>query len=353
MTSPNYSSYQYTPTHRQSESQVELLAAPAPIRPGGKFPSKFPGSGSTPVAINLQPVPSYDSHAPRDFARTPSPTPSEAEALQKSVRIGIDWKALKDPKNWWVYVAAAIAIAVVVLFVVFRDKILHGLEPAARWLHDAPGGWLIPIVILIILSFPPLFGHEIIAMLCGLVWGLGIGFLIVAAGTVLGELANLYVFRYFFSERAKKYEKQIAYGCLARVVRDGGFWVALMIRYSLIPPHLATTIFAVCGMSTLTFLAAAVLSLPKQLITVYLGVALEDSADGTQTTAEKRITAAVLVVGIVVGIIAFRYISVRMNKVKGEVIYERRKARQQQQKVAGIVSSSYPSSSTMELDTSV
>jgi len=89
----------------------------------------------------------------------------------------------------------------------------------------------------------------------------------------------------------------------------------------------ATTIFAVCGMSTLTFLAAAVLFLPKQLITVYLGVALEDSADGTQSTAEKRITAVVLVVGIVVGIAAFRYISIRMNKVKGEVIYERRKAR--------------------------
>jgi len=152
MTSPNYSSYQYTPTHRHSESQVELLAAPAPIRPGGKFPSEFPGFGSTPVAIDLQPVSSYDSHAPRDFTRTPSPTPSETEALQKSVRIGIDWKALKDPKNWckshtrWccpqtnvhkgVYVAAAIAIAVVVLFVVFRDKILHGLEPAARWLHE-------------------------------------------------------------------------------------------------------------------------------------------------------------------------------------------------------------------------
>jgi len=36
-----------------------------------------------------------------------------------------------------------------------------------------------------------LFGHEIVAMLCGIVWGLGIGFLIVAAGTILGELANL------------------------------------------------------------------------------------------------------------------------------------------------------------------
>jgi uncharacterized membrane protein YdjX (TVP38/TMEM64 family) len=35
-----------------------------------------------------------------------------------------------------------------------------------------------------------LFGHEIVAVLCGLVWGLWAGFGIVAAGTFLGEVGN-------------------------------------------------------------------------------------------------------------------------------------------------------------------
>ena len=35
-----------------------------------------------------------------------------------------------------------------------------------------------------------LFGHEILAIIVGDVWGVGIGFGIVAAGTLLGELAN-------------------------------------------------------------------------------------------------------------------------------------------------------------------
>jgi hypothetical protein len=35
-----------------------------------------------------------------------------------------------------------------------------------------------------------LFGHEIVGVLCGVVWGLGIGFAIVAAGTFLGEVGN-------------------------------------------------------------------------------------------------------------------------------------------------------------------
>jgi uncharacterized membrane protein YdjX (TVP38/TMEM64 family) len=51
-------------------------------------------------------------------------------------------------------------------------------------------GWIIPIAILFVISFPPLFGHEIVAVLCGLVWGLWIGFGIVAAGTLLGEIGN-------------------------------------------------------------------------------------------------------------------------------------------------------------------
>jgi uncharacterized membrane protein YdjX (TVP38/TMEM64 family) len=53
--------------------------------------------------------------------------------------------------------------------------------------RDLPAGWLIPIAILFVISFPPLFGHEIIALLCGVVYGLWIGFAIVAAGTFTGE----------------------------------------------------------------------------------------------------------------------------------------------------------------------
>ena len=51
-------------------------------------------------------------------------------------------------------------------------------------------GWLVPIAVLFVISFPPLFGHEIVAVLCGLVWGLWIGFGIVCAGTFLGEVGN-------------------------------------------------------------------------------------------------------------------------------------------------------------------
>lgn len=61
------------------------------------------------------------------------------------------------------------------------------MRPASEKIRDIPGGFVIPVAILIAISFPPLFGHEIIALLVGVVYGLWIGFAIVAAGTFLGE----------------------------------------------------------------------------------------------------------------------------------------------------------------------
>ncbi|KAF5368035.1 hypothetical protein D9758_004486 [Tetrapyrgos nigripes] len=321
--------------HHHSASEVPLFS-PEPNR---DFLSKPKTSTiQSPIPVQLHEISSTDSRA---ITRTPSPTPSEAEELQKKTSIGtIDWSKLRDPRNWWYWVIGIIIVVLVILFVVYRDDIINWLEPAAHWLHDTPGGWLVPIAIMIIISFPPLFGHEIVAMLCGLVWGLGIGFLIVAAGTIIGEMANLYVFRYFFSERSKRYEKNIAYACLVRVIQDGGFRIALLIRYSLIPPHFTTTIFAVCGMSSLTFLASAVLSLPKQLVVVYLGDSLAQEADGDASRTERIVNGVVITVGIVVGIVAIRYINRKINEVKPQVIYERRKARQQQKLSAAMSSGS-------------
>lgn len=94
------------------------------------------------------------------------------------------------------------------------------------------------------------------AIVCGVVWGLGPGFGIVAFGTLLGEVANylhvcfafpasvptlttlLSTFRYMCSARAEKLERtNVKYGLLAYVVRREGFLLILLIRLSVIPPH--------------------------------------------------------------------------------------------------------------------
>ncbi|OSC97850.1 hypothetical protein PYCCODRAFT_1447767 [Trametes coccinea BRFM310] len=233
-------------------------------------------------------------------------------------------------KEWtWYYVAFIVCLVGVILFTVYHKQIVAWLRPAADWMHDLPYGWTIPIGILFVISFPPLFGHEIVAILCGLVWGLWAGFGIVAAGTFLGEVGNFYAFKYCCAARGEKLEKtKLQYACLARVVREGGFKIALIARLSAIPGHFTTAVFSTCGMSIWTFAIAAILSLPKQFITVYLGVALEQSEDGTSNTRDTIIKDVVLGVTTLITIGAMWYIYHKMNQAKPHVIYDRRKARQ-------------------------
>lgn len=68
-----------------------------------------------------------------------------------------------------------------------HDQVVEVLRPFAEKVRNIPAGWLIFVAILVIISFPPLFGHELVALLAGVVYGLWIGFGVVAAGTFIGE----------------------------------------------------------------------------------------------------------------------------------------------------------------------
>ncbi|KAI5117038.1 hypothetical protein M0805_004745 [Coniferiporia weirii] len=269
----------------------------------------------------------------RYVSRTPSPTPSETALLSR--KGFIDWEKVKNWRFWirrewiWYYIILTIVLIIVILISVYDRQIVNWLEPTAQKIKKLPAGWVIPIAILFVISFPPLGGHEIIAILCGVVWGLWIGFAIVSAGTFLGELGNFFAFKYCCRARGEKLEKsKVQYGCLARVVREGGFKIAVIARYSAIPGHFTTAVFSTCGMSVFVFAIAAFLSLPKQFVTVYIGVIIEASGTGTETTKDKIISDSVLAITIAVTSLAMWYIFRKMDAAKPDVIYQRRKARQ-------------------------
>ncbi|KAL5485629.1 hypothetical protein ACEPAI_6670 [Sanghuangporus weigelae] len=266
-------------------------------------------------------------------SRTPSPTPSEHALLNRKGII--DWKKMMNWRFWirrewlWYYVILGIILIIFALVSIYDRQIVRALQPATQKIKNLPGGWAIPIAIFFVISFPPLFGHEILAILVGVVWGLWIGFAITAAGTFLGELGNFYAFKYCCRARGEKLEKKdLQYACLARTVREGGFKIALVARYSAIPGHFTTAVFSTCGMGVLVFALAAFLSLPKQFVTVYIGVILEESGTGTESTRDRLISYSVLAVTFIVTCVAMWYMYKKMDEVKVDVITDRRKARQ-------------------------
>ncbi|KZV87680.1 hypothetical protein EXIGLDRAFT_620340 [Exidia glandulosa HHB12029] len=309
---------------------------PGPYPPQLHSPRPYPPGGQPPYAQGPNGVPLGAYDPPRAPQRTPSPTPTEIAEVNAPL---YDISHLKS-KDWWFqwrlvpwYIGTLVLVAGFTLLTVYHKQIVAFLRPAADWMHDLKFGYLIPVGIFFVISFPPLFGHEIVAVICGLVWGLGIGFAITCVGTLIGEVGNYYAFKYCLRGRAEKLEKEKPYyDCLARVVREGGFKVALMARLSAIPGHFTTAIFATCGMGIWTFLLAAILSLPKQFITVYAGVMLEasDEENGTakkDDTTQKIISDVVAGLSVFITFYALWYIYKEMQRVKPAVFRDRRKAR--------------------------
>jgi len=127
----------------------------------------------------------------------------------------------------------------------------------------------------------------------------------------------LSAFKHFLKKHAERYErKSLNYACMAYIVREGGFLVVLLARLSAIPGHFTTAVFATVGMGFFVFTLATLLSMPKQLLVVYLGVVIEQSGSGTEPLRSKIIKYAVLVISglITVGVAVYLY--GRMQKAR-------------------------------------
>ncbi|KAF7290643.1 hypothetical protein MIND_01304600 [Mycena indigotica] len=265
-------------------------------------------------------VPSRALYASRT-PRTPSPTEEECNLLQGLKRE----RTLKEKIA--IYTVGASLIALTLCVTVFSKKVVNALNPETSWLRAHPAGALIPIVLLVVASFPPLVGHEVIAMIVGITWDLGPAFAITIIGIMLGEIANFLVFKYACMSRIQKYqEKSLDFGLLAYVVRRGGLLMIVVIRYSAMPPHYATSVFATVGVSFWTCLLGAVISLPIRVMFVYTGYAMKPAVSDKQAT--DIVEDVILGVSILVTIVAYKWSQRQLEAAKEGYVYERRKLRQ-------------------------
>jgi hypothetical protein len=131
------------------------------------------------------------------------------------------------------------------------------------------------------------------------------------------SVGTWYAFKYAFRSKALKLERtNLNYGAMARLTRDGGFFIVLIIRLSAIPAHFSTAVFSTCDVKFWHFVVATFLSLPKQIFLVYLGVLLlQDSNDDVIKTV---MFGAIFVITIAMGI----WIYLKMRTVKKVLLEE-------------------------------
>lgn len=256
--------------------------------------------------------------------------------IKTAIAMCKDWRSFMKWKFVPYYVLIVVICVLVALMTIYHKQIVDWLTPISKKVREVSWGWVIPVAILFIISFPPLFGHEVVGVLCGVVYGLWIGFGVLSLGTLLGELGNFYAFKYLLKKHGEKFERQsIDYACMAHIVREGGFMVILMARLSAIPGHFTTAVFATVGMNIFVFTIAAILSLPKQLVVVYLGVAIEQAGNGHESTRSKVIKYIVLIASFAVTIGVAIWLYGKMHKARPIVQARLRERRYQMLTEAG------------------
>lgn len=141
--------------------------------------------------------------------------------------------------------------------------------------------------------------------------------LTLADHTFCSAVGTWYAFKYAFRSKALKLERtNLNYGALARLTRDGGFFIVLVIRLSAIPAHFSTAVFSTCDVKFWHFVVATFFSLPKQIFLVYLGVLLlQQSNDDVIKTV---MFTAVFIITIAMGI----WIYLKMRTIKKLLLEE-------------------------------
>ncbi|KAE8444554.1 hypothetical protein EG329_014478 [Mollisiaceae sp. DMI_Dod_QoI] len=247
-------------------------------------------------------IPSNEPLRNERFANKYEPTRPTDFSKQKSSRLNKKWQR----RLYWIVPLGIVALVLVILFEVYKDDFERWVSPLTKWLRDRESwSWVIPTVILIILSFPPLFGHEIVQIIVGLAFPLGVAIGIACAGAVLGEAACFIVFKYGFTWWVeKKIAEKVSWAATARVAQEAGFRGVLVIRYSIVPPHLANPLFSCTGMKFWLYMVTVLLSLPKSMVFVALGAP-------TSKNSKAAKYGKVIAVAVVVAVTVFASIWIR------------------------------------------
>ncbi|KAL2062177.1 hypothetical protein VTL71DRAFT_6443 [Oculimacula yallundae] len=288
--------------------------------------------GDTAGDFHNRPAPAvhYDPPPVQEAPFQQAPAPARASYDTNKWQPGGGWiQGLKTKnkisKKWqkrlyWIVPLCIVAIVFAVLFEIYKDDFERWLKPVSDWLKARESwSWTIPTAILVILSFPPLFGHEIVQLIVGLAYPLGVALGIACAGAVLGEAACFIVFRYFFTGWVeKKIAKKVNWAATARVTQEAGFRGVLVIRYSIVPPHLANPLFACTGMKFWLYMITVILSLPKSVVFVALG---SPSSKGSKAAKWGKVAAIAVVV--VITIFASMWIRKKMNVATRIILAER------------------------------
>lgn len=222
--------------------------------------------------------------------------------------------------------ALVILNVLLILFLVFNERIFGFLEPyAERWKHTT-GGWTILWALTFLTAFPPMIGYSSCGTMAGFVYGVAEGWLIYATATIAGSFCSFIVSRTIlrrYVERMVASDKRFA--ALTLTLKEDGIKLLCMIRLCPLPYSLSNG-----AMSTFptvepsAYAIATALITPKLLIHVFIGSRLAKIAKnkGEMSSGTKALNWASIIffglLGAFVGWFIYRKTMARARELEQE-----------------------------------
>jgi uncharacterized membrane protein YdjX (TVP38/TMEM64 family) len=279
-------------------STAKLLALPiSPI----SSPSPDQQSSRPPWSRRLSGTSRYSTQTSRQTYKSQI-LHSATKASRKFVKT---FQALTLFQRILAVTALVVVNVFLVLFLVYNEKIIVYLAPAAKKWHDVQGGWIILWLMTFIAAFPPLIGYSTTVSIAGFVYGFPDGWFIAASSTVAGSLASFIASRTVLSNYVHNLVgKDKRFEALAITLKHDGLKILCMIRVCPLPYSISNA-----AMSTfptvhpLSFALATAISSPKLLIHVFIGsrLALIAANGGKMDAGTKAINYASIIIGSIIG----------------------------------------------------
>ncbi|KAK5053201.1 hypothetical protein LTR84_002175 [Exophiala bonariae] len=208
--------------------------------------------------------------------------------------------------------ALVILNVLLILFLVFNEKIFGWLEPyAERWKHTT-GGWTILWAVTFTTAFPPMIGYSTCATIAGFVYGVWEGWLILATATVAGSFCSFVLSR---TVLRKWVERLIAgdkrFAAFTLILKHDGIKLLCMIRLCPLPYSLSNGAMSTFPtVSPANYAIATAIVTPKLFIPAFIGSRLAVIARTSEkmTLQDRVVNYSSIGIGAIVGAFTGWYI---------------------------------------------
>lgn len=193
----------------------------------------------------------------------------------------------------------------VVLFLVFNEKIFSFLQPLAERWKGTTGGWVILWIVTFIAAFPPMIGYSTCVTTAGFVYGAWEGWVIVATATVAGSFCSFIVSRTIlrsYVERMVANDKRFA--ALTLTLKQDGLKLLCMIRLCPLPYSLSNGALSTFPtIQPTTYGLATAIITPKLLVHTFIGsrLAIIAKSGGEMSGGAKAVNYISITIGACLG----------------------------------------------------